>query len=344
MLDFYYQYNLSYFFCIAIVLAGLIYVQVRRSSRLPVTLHPFSKEETLPVRGVLALLVIICHICAARPEIGNFAWELGLYIGGPAVGLFFFMSGYGLTVSAKNKGQKYVTSFLRKDLRKLVPPLLLVALLSLAIFWPIKGQSYIGELTRGGRLYPPTDYSWFVYVLLIFYVAFYVVYRFLRKTPQAIRLAALLLVTGALYWYLREKEYEDFWYRSLFAFNVGNLYASYKTLVKAYITRHKAGVLLILLGVLGALAALKTKTLAYTFMPLAGVAFVLVFGGGKNSKVLNFLGRISYETYLMHGIFVPLYHSIDSLDWFGLFLAVEASTLPTAWLLHRLQLKIQKSK
>lgn len=179
---------------------------------------------------------------------------------------------------------------------------------------------------------------------MIFYVAFYVIYRFLRKAPRIVRIAALILITGVLYYILRKVEYEDFFYRSLFAFNVGNIYAAYQTPIKAFVTRHKVGALLILLGLLGTVTALKTKTLAHTFMPLAGVAFVLVFGGGKNSKALNFLGRISYETYLMHGIFVPLYQRIDSLNWLTLFLAVEASTLPTAWLLHRLQLKIQKSK
>ena len=344
MHDFYHQYNLANFVCIAIVLTCLIYVLVRRNRHIPVTLHPFSKEETLPVRGVLAQFIIICHICALRVDLGNFTWQLAYNTGGPAVSLFFLMSGYGLTVSAKTKGQKYVSSFLKKDLRKIVPPLILLTLLSLAIFWPLKGQPYIDSLFSNDRFNPPLYYSWFVYILLIFYVAFYIIYRFLRKTPQIVRITALLLITCVIYWYLRKAGYEDYCYKSLFAFNVGNIYAVYETRIRTLLNRHKVALLLTLLGFLGVLAALKTKTLAYTFMPLAGVAFVLVFGGGKNSKVLNFLGRISYETYLMHGIFVPLYHSIDSLDWFGLFLAVEASTLPTAWLLHRLQLKIQKSK
>ena len=61
-----------------------------------------SKERTVALRGILALMVLICHL-HARVELfsNSILGTLFASFGYLAVAVFFFLSGYGLTESYK---------------------------------------------------------------------------------------------------------------------------------------------------------------------------------------------------------------------------------------------------
>lgn len=91
-------------------------------------LNEFSLQNTQPLRGLLAILIILVHFALAYnqiPYLGTFE-----YIGGPVVGCFFFLSGFGLAISYKNKGEAYIHSFLSRRLWRILPVFIFMTLVA----------------------------------------------------------------------------------------------------------------------------------------------------------------------------------------------------------------------
>lgn len=65
-------------------------------------LFRFDKKAVLPLRGILALLIILHHVAEEIPSIAIFAQLT--YWGKYIVSIFFFLSGYGLCISYVNGG------------------------------------------------------------------------------------------------------------------------------------------------------------------------------------------------------------------------------------------------
>lgn len=75
----------------------------------------FSKEMTLPTRGILAILIILSHLSGKvdMPNVSDF--------GPPVVSIFFFLSGYGMCKSYLKRKQLYLQNFIRTRFSKLLP-------------------------------------------------------------------------------------------------------------------------------------------------------------------------------------------------------------------------------
>lgn len=88
-------------------------------------------EVTLPLRGVLAMGIVIHHISLRVVDAipgGMWIFPQFQFWGAPIVAVFFFLSGYGLMVSLITKGENYLDGFLKKRLLKIVLPLVLCSL------------------------------------------------------------------------------------------------------------------------------------------------------------------------------------------------------------------------
>ena len=77
-----------------------------------------SLEYTKYLKGILALVVVFCHIQYDRINLPIF--KVFNYVGNFAVALFFFLSGYGLMSQYVKKGNKYLQGFFRKRILKLI--------------------------------------------------------------------------------------------------------------------------------------------------------------------------------------------------------------------------------
>lgn len=102
------------------------------------SLYHFGIEESTSLKGILILGVVLSHlqIFCFKPQdypiINGFAVLA-------QVGIFFFISGYGLTSSFQKKGQLYLHGFLSHRLFKIIIPLLIATCLYL-----IEVQLFIG--------------------------------------------------------------------------------------------------------------------------------------------------------------------------------------------------------
>ncbi len=94
-------------------------------------LKPFSVEALMPLRGVLAVFIVLHHCVLRTDGAGaDVPWVLSQFsfMGAPVVAVFFFLSGYGLTRSLKCKGEAYLHGFLHKRLSKILIPLVLCSI------------------------------------------------------------------------------------------------------------------------------------------------------------------------------------------------------------------------
>ena len=276
-----------------------------------VNIRPLTQSKSMAARGVLALMIVFHHY---GTELSLPPTQLFYPIGAMAVGVFFLMSGYGLSYSYAHRGDDYLRHFLRKRLLKIIFPF------SLAILaWQVEEMCLYGSenlphrwsmlaqgLTRGWL-----PFSWYVWVALYYYLVFYLVYRFIHS-PR-LRWVALFVGWGLqVTWVNVVLHWDDYWYISSHLFVLGMLYQRFEPQLQ----RINAFVWMMLMAVLAQLIRIDWHSSEVFF----NTAFALLFVCGitlvdVRSKVLHFLGTISYEVYLTQG--------------FGLF-ALKETALPVA--------------
>lgn len=69
----------------------------------------FIKEKTIPLKGLLAILIVIHHLSLYIDHKALYPFQCW---GAPIVSLFFFVSGYGLMKSYMKNGKVYLLQFI----------------------------------------------------------------------------------------------------------------------------------------------------------------------------------------------------------------------------------------
>ena len=136
----------------------------------------FSKDATLPLRGVLALCIVLHHLSLRLmymiPEASFFNLSEFIKWGEPIDSVFFFMSGYGLIKSFLKKGTNYLDGFLTGRLSKIMIPYIICCVLYIP-FNNNNLSSILGlETWKSDCPFLPS--SWFVIIIFISYLFFYI--------------------------------------------------------------------------------------------------------------------------------------------------------------------------
>ena len=305
---------------ILLFLGVIVKLLVMKNRGNVVCINDFNVQNTLPVRGILALSIIVHHLSIFGYGCGSFLpfYSWGVYI----VSVFFFLTGYGLMVSYIKKGQSYLKGFISHRFFKLLPPYLLcVALYVVYQYMTIDDFSILSVLTKdidkAVNILLPT--SWFVVVILIFYLAFYLSMKLGKSLPVNI----IILVGWAVCYYFAVKylNLKEYWYMSIFALNLGMVFAYKENILKRYINQHlvESEVVALLLflivyvfipyiddSIVPLHLGYKYKLFGVTIIPLFVV--LLTYGGRIHSKWLDALGKKSYEIYLVQGFICQLYY------------------------------------
>jgi len=265
--------------------------------------------------------------------------RLFIELGAPVVSVFFFISGYGLHVSYVKRGEEYLASFFRLRFWKVLAPWLLATVLYAIFLWrPQDGlvDTLKAFVTKGEVILP---FSWFAVEILVFYVCFYLVYKYL---PQKWRLVVLWFVTIILMICAITAGYDRCWWVSTLAFPTGlsfamaekSLYASFKNRPARY------WLLLLSLIVFFGMAYFPRQpylwTLCYVCIPMIVALIVSVLPLQKLSLgLVIFLAMISYEIYLCQGIAMNLLRTYFNVNNNAVFVVlVYVLTIALAWLLH----------
>jgi peptidoglycan/LPS O-acetylase OafA/YrhL len=297
-----------------LLLVGISFVKLRHIDSIA-SIKPFDVDATLPLRGILALLIVVYHLSH------NFQTS-PLYIGiiascdGPVVSTFFFLSGYGLVKSYQKKGRRYLDHFLTKRLGKILPLFLILS--AVFVIFPLNptlsSAATLFGLLRGET---PLPYSWFIVAITYFYVAFYGSCR-LSKSPN--RLICNVAIATALYYAITVSlNWGGRWYSTSPAFLLGVVMAVHeRKYLWLLVNRRVALVGLYVALLLTSIAmqshyfsfipqnALMGRVLYFTLVPISVMIAVNTLGMVSNT-LLRYLGNLSLDIYLLHGVFITLF-------------------------------------
>ena len=264
------------------------------------------KDRTLCLKGLLSIFIIAFHIqfLVDIPFMYLFySW------GALVVSLFFFISGYGLTCSYLKKGNRYLNGFIYRRIWKTMKPFLIVTILYIVVEFMDKGALSCPSLKemiyRGKTLLP---YSWFVIAIIVQYFFFFFSFCYVTTMTRKMVYVLLLTIIGMII--MSNMHYERHWWISSLAFPTGMFYAYKESSCNNMLRQRKWRIffmpivcMLILIIVLLKIEALFT--IVYILIPLL-VINLISYVGRKQNKIMMFLGLISYEIYLFHGVSIHL--------------------------------------
>ena len=166
---------------------------ISRSEDSTGSLCRFGLDWTTFFKVVLPFVIVVHHIDHNYEHIfpdgisrigvvllGNFG-----ILGAIVVGIFFFISGYGLTSSFLKKGDAYFEGFFRKRFVKLLVPFILISAIEQVVRTQVipdysVTESFLKFLSSGFFFV-----QWFVCVLLLFYIFFYFSFKYVKDRKKA---------------------------------------------------------------------------------------------------------------------------------------------------------------
>lgn len=319
----------------------------------------FSIERTLPLRGLMALLIICVHLSQVFGTYGGVFQTINIgafsYWSRPIVAIFFFISGFGLTKSYNIKGKSYLDRFLRKRFGRLLLPFGIATFLYVVTFKLINanggGELPSFTLEEWQRGFPWLPTSWFVIAILTYYLLFYLTALTTHKSGKIV--FTLWIITPLCMITLQQSGFASYWYETLPSFNIGMTVALYEKGVER-ILKSKWKLMATLL--FACYAAFFVSDCLITDELISGwrlsiimqsalcslLVYVLVsVKGFPQGKFLQTMGHISYEIYLLQGAVIAiLFGLVGSIP--ALYVtATFTLSIIIAYCLHQVCLKIK---
>ncbi len=320
-----------------------------------------SLENSQVLKGISALLVVFAHLSTnIQKPFPNIVMNLFVYVGPLAVAVFFFLSGYGLTFSYLKKGDEYLNGFFRKRLLSLIVPFLIV-LVPYNLIVVLRGRFVLNDFFYSVIDGDPLNvkYSWYVAVILLFYVLFFIVAKLSkgkRNQLMLIMLSITIVYVGACL----ASGIPSHYYSSVIGFLLGMVFACHKE--KAEAVMNSRWLPLSLASPIIFAAAIGVRTVkshfglpavadeavaliaTYTATSFFVLTFILWTRKLKfKNPVLLFFGDISYGIYLTHGLsFTLIKIFADSMNPFVFSAIALPATVLFAWLLTLITKPINK--
>lgn len=269
-----------------------------------------SKDYTTYLRGICALAIMLRHI-----RITDFApLNVFDYLGNPIVGIFFFLSGYGMLTRIKQTGiDNYMNGFILKRCVPLFVEYIFVWIFNFVCMFLVSGNfNFLKKII--------TPYSWFIIMIEVLYIVFYIGYKLFKDNLK--RLIIFVTISElALIIALSVFGVGECWYLSLLCFSGGMIYS--------VVNLNKKKTLPLIFG-FGALAVVATGAeyvlsdkpkiivlwaLIYNVSVLALAIVALSVGRYVRFKnpVFELCGKMSLEIYLLHGVFQFIFKEIKPI-------------------------------
>ncbi|MCR5795209.1 MAG: acyltransferase family protein [Solobacterium sp.] len=294
-------------------------------------------------RGFFALLVILHHM-AQRVTAKGLLW-IYYDTGFLAVAMFFFYSGYGLM----KKGIAQKKGFFRKRL----PGVLMPYIETMFLYWIL--YALTGDVKSPGSLLlehfhneSGISFLWYVFSYLAWILFLGISLHFCREDRHILYAACLFAALYIAVCLVTVPQF--FWiYNTVLLIPCGCAWAYYETDILAWIRKHYAAVLSLSLLVFGVSfighADIILRVPAYMLSAVSFMIFLntVTMKRRPGSMALSFLGTISYEIYVLHGI--PVTFLRDVIPSEALWtLSVPVIAVISAYLLHEAGKRLWKKQ
>ena len=271
-----------------------------------------SNKSTKSLKGLLALLIIFHHISQKVTTGENFSnFE---YMGRYIVALFFFLSGYGLYFQYSNNAN-YMKNFLRKRLVRIFIPFY-VFIVIYVIYRATLGEVInVDFFLSFWKDHNNIIYNgWFINSIIVLYVIFYI--SFVRNNSKTSFYTLIVLTLVYIFWKAYQ-DHGDWEYVSIMAFLLGVFWMENRSLIEKCIEKNYFSFLVsfsILMYVFHHYEVIMKNigiTNKYVYYGIVGnlctmffVVYFLLLTNKLNfsNKYLDFLGYISFEVYMIHGL------------------------------------------
>ena len=309
-----------------------------------------SLKQTKILQGITALGIALHHMaqktCAPWHPTAFTVHGLDVFVpvGYLFVAVFLFCSGLGLYKSFKTK-----PDYLKGFFRRRILPIIIAFYLSEFIYTGIRlimgeRMNLITILWYLSGLHMANFNAWYVVVIPFFYLAFWAAFRFCRHEGTAIFwifvFTLAYTVLGAFIdhqddWWMRG----EWWYNSILLFPLGLLFGKFEKQVTRFLRKGYwfwlllsfAGIFLLFqqsewlnntvwgyYGEYGDRLKVQHRLMSaggqwVVSLFYVAFCFLLMMKVRLGNKVLAWLGGVTLEFYLMHGVFVELF-SFNFLD------------------------------
>ena len=282
-----------------------------------------SQGTSQSVKGILALIVVLSHLR------NNISWlndtVLGMLFtasGYLAVAMFLFYSGYGITFQYMKRGKAYIKAFPKKRIFDLYVKYVIVLFIYIVFYLlrnsKILWQSILKSLLFGGTI---VANGWYIQVILLSYLMFYFITKYL---PQKYLPLGFLLEFVIYLLIYKALNLSGLYIQSYLAYIFGAFYAFYQKRIEKFFKNIKrfciclfvTFILFSLTLLCGNLLSINVtiKLIIKCFSSVFFVFLVLLILLIINfrNRVSEFLGKISFEIYMIHGIFLSVFIGLSN--------------------------------
>lgn len=281
-----------------------------------------SRNNTTAVKGIFVFLVFMSHFLQYYTPIDSYDMqykEIRLFLGQLVVVMFFFYSGYGIYESVKRKGTGYIKSFpvhrILKTLLHLDLALLLYFIRNLIMGVHMKPAQVLLSLFGWDCI---GNSNWFMFAVLLLYVAVYLSFMVFRK-QNFLALVATTVLTG-VYVILMHKfsGKEQYWYNTVMCLPLGMYYSFFKEKINSIIMKNNIVYHGILVAVFAAFMYAhynKLPFVIYTMWTLLFTLLVVLVTMKVNigNKILYWLGNHVFSVYILQRFPMAIFRRFDEI-------------------------------
>lgn len=309
-----------------------------------------SLENSTRIKGFFALVILAHHIIQFGNDHNGIILHRVGYIG---VAVFFFYSGYGLMYKLRND-ENYLDNYFKKRLLKIIYPSVIVyALYVFEDYLMGRPHSIIDVLKSLVNGVPIGVGTWYMIFIIVFYCYFWLVSiiakRNIKKVIVAIGLFVVLWIIGC-----NLVGYGQVWFVSSLSLFVGACWDEVKGKVHEICDKNYIVTLLISSFVFIILEILVLNShgdtpLYFIYQIVGSTVFVILlqvlnYKIQNKGKILDFLGGLSLEIFMVHGFFAKAFLKplLGVANGVAYAIAVIACSIMAGYLFHLLIKRINK--
>lgn len=260
-------------------------------------------RSTTCIKGILCIYVMLHNLGLELPN-GRIKELVCEHAGGVGVGVFFFLSAYGITRAYQARGNRSLIRLLFVHIPKMWAVAVFINVITYLTFMrgdfePLDMWLRILNLdlfNGGDRI---NLHGWYVASIIALYIIFAAVYFVCSKlkTEKKFIIAACIMAAVPIGFRLAavQTDYARLYTRELPAFAIGCLYAAFYDKINAFASKHFKLGLILSVGIF-ALFYLQSEPAA-TY----AATIIIIFVSQRYtyySKVTHFLGKICLGVYL----------------------------------------------
>lgn len=279
-----------------------------------------SIQTTSNLQVIAVIFVMMHHLSQGLSEYpDSFLASRLVVVGRLAVGLFFFISGYGLTKQYKKKGNLYLNTFLQKKILSILIPFILAMIVYL-IYRNIIGEfslsNAIFSLINGSPIVPT---GWFALMIIYLYMTFFISAIISRKKDLVLIVLLILSVIISIV-LAKRLNYGEWWTNAVFCFPLGVVWSTKEKQITDFLFRQyrkSALAFAILFSSFFYLDELSYSPVIRSLSVLFFVSLAMFISYKITFKnwIYQYIKIVSFELYLYQGLFIRFFRSdILSID------------------------------